>query len=117
MKTLLYGVLLIPSISLANLADLSTTWSVVSTDDSGETLETEVQEYRVYNCGETEPLASVPGDTLEYLEEGRVTSTGVYCREVTAYITPFEGARTQATVVVVVPGQSSSVQVQALPRQ
>jgi hypothetical protein len=96
-------------------ADLLTTWSAVTTDDTGAALPSAVEEYRVYPCGSGTAVATVPGSETELLETGVVTGTGTYCREVAAFLSPFEGERAQGTVIVVVPGQAGNVQVQALP--
>lgn len=95
-------------------ADLRTEWDAVTSDDAGQPLPGPVEEYRLYACGSLTPIATVPGDQLEHVETGVVDGSGTYCREVAAYLSPFEGARAQGVVVLVVPGQSSNVRVQAL---
>jgi hypothetical protein len=94
-------------------ADLQTTWQAVTTDDLGQPLPAPVTEYRVYACGGAEPIAIVTGTS--HIETGAVVGTGTYCRAVAAFLSPFEGERSEATVVVVVPGAAVNVHVQALP--
>ena len=112
----LVAAILAASLSMpASAADLLSSWTAVTTDDTGADLVTPVSEYRIYRCGEPAPIASVGGSVTEFLEEDVITGTGSFCREVTAYAAPFESTRTQATLVVVVPGAPASVNVQALP--
>lgn len=96
-------------------ADLVTSWAAVAKDDAGAALASPVTEYRLYECGEASPIATVAGNVLTFTEQGVITGTGSYCREVTAFVPPFEGARAQGVVVLVVPGQSTNVTVQARP--
>lgn len=103
--------LLLAPLSFA--ADLRTEWAAVTSDDAGQPLAS-VEEYRVYACGSAQPIATVSGDQLELVEPGVVAGSGTYCREVAAYVSPFEGGRAQGVVVLVVPGQSSNVRVQAI---
>lgn len=112
-KLVLLLISLLPFAAFA--ADLQTTWSPVLLDDTGAPLPDVIQEYRIYNCGEALPLVTTPGDTTSYIEANAVTGSGVFCREVTAFVSPFESARAQGTVILVVPGAPSSVNVQAVP--
>lgn len=118
MRSFLALAWLLPALALAAgdpaIADLETTWSAVTTDDTGAALPAPVAEYRVYACGSAEPLAVVAGDVLGYIEPDVVTGTGTHCREVAAYLAPFEGPRGQGTVVVVMPG-TPNISLQALP--
>lgn len=112
MKYAIALILLLPSIALA--ADLVTSWDAVTLDDAGQPLAAPVTEYRIYACGAADPIAVVPAAELEHTEAGVIAGSGTYCREISAYAAPFEGARAQGVVVLVVPGQSSNVRVQAI---
>lgn len=112
MRSLIVALLILVA-PIACAADLLTTWEPATTDDTGQPLAS-IDEYRVYACGGAEPLAVVPGAETELLEAGVVAGTGTYCREVAAYVAPFEGDRTQGVLVVVVPGAPTSVNVQAI---
>lgn len=109
---ILAALTLLPGLVLA--ADLETTWEAVTTDDAGADLPTPVDEYRVYPCGAETPVATVPGSETSLVEPDVVSGTGTFCREVAAFLSPFEGERTQGTVIVVIPGSSRTVNVQAL---
>lgn len=113
MKGFIAGLLALFVASFANAADLQTSWDAVTLDDVGNPLGVPVDSYNVYLCGASTPLVSVPGTQLQHLEPS--ITTGNYCREVAAVVGAFEGARGQGSVILVAPGQTQNVNVQAIP--
>lgn len=98
----------------ASAADLQVTWDPVTVDDTGAPLPAAIEEYRITDCSGA-VVATVAGDVTSYTEVDAVPGTGVYCRRVAAFLSPFEGAPAEGTVVVVVPGAPASISVQAIP--
>lgn len=97
-------------------ASLTTTWDEVTTDDTGQPLAGVVDEYRIYECSDlTVPIGVVDGTQVSYTEPDAIPSTGTYCRAVAAYMAPFEGMPIQGTLVVVMPGQPATINLQAMP--
>ncbi len=96
-------------------AGLCMTWPALTVTDTGEPLAdfgATVGEYRVYECGAAQPLAIVDGAEVSYCQAGVITSTGAYCRELSAFIAPFEGGRVQGVFIAVRPGQAGFIQFQ-----
>lgn len=96
----------------AHAADLQTTWDAVTVDDTGAPLTVPIDAYRVYACGGA-LIGSTTGAQTQYTEPN--VTTGNYCREVTAVIGAFEGARGTGSLILVAPGAVQNVNVQAIP--
>ena len=95
------------------MADLRTSWDPVTTDEDGQPLEAGIPDsYKIYRPGESVPIATVAGDATSYTEAGVVVDPGVYTREVTAIVGPFESAnRGVGSVTVVRPGDVVNIVV------